>query len=132
MITELTTDDSYTLLKDSITVVITTETTDTIFDQNGAACADGSADGVAYDDYMQTSTNAIRTASATVDSNAVTMESDDDSDNALVPLTVVNTHSFTLPQTGGAGTMAMIVGGMVAIAAAGFIAVLMLKRGGKI
>jgi LPXTG-motif cell wall-anchored protein len=44
------------------------------------------------------------TASATVDGNPVTMVQVNGSENAEVPLTVVNTPGFDLPQTGDHGT----------------------------
>ena len=54
------------------------------------------------------------TASATVDGNAVNMLTDDNSANALAPLTVKNTHGFELPQTGETGTSWMpIIGGVI-------------------
>jgi LPXTG-motif cell wall-anchored protein len=68
---------------------------------------------------MQTSLNAACTASATVDGKAVSMEEVEASIHALVPLTVVNSRGFDLPQTGGAGSMLLIVGGMVAVTVAG-------------
>jgi fimbrial isopeptide formation D2 family protein/LPXTG-motif cell wall-anchored protein len=127
-ITEVATDDGYTLLKNSISVVISTETSDVIFQQNGDACADGAASGVAYDGYMQTSLNAACTASATVDGKAVSMEEVEASIHALVPLTVVNSRGFDLPQTGGAGSMLLIVGGMVAVTVAGVAVCKMMKK----
>lgn len=124
IITELTTDDGYTLLKDAITVVINTQTTAKDFAQNDAACADGHANGVTYDDYMQVSQNAIRTASATVDANAVTMKESDGSVNAIVPMTVVNSHSFEIPKTGDSGNFILPVAGM---AAAGVLLIMVVK-----
>lgn len=124
IITELTTDDGYTLLKDAITVVINTQTTAKDFAQNDAACADGHANGVTYDDYMQVSKNAIRTAAATVDANAVTMKESDGSVNAIVPMTVVNSHSFEIPKTGDSGNFILPVAGM---AAAGILLVTVVK-----
>ena len=62
------------------------------------------------------------TASATVDTNNVTMLIDDGSANAEVPLTIINTRGFDLPQTGDYGTWMFTVGGIVMMAAAiGFI-----------
>ena len=124
IITELTTDDGYTLLKDAITVVINTQTTAKDFAQNDAACADGHANSVTYDDYMQVSQNAIRTASATVDANAVTMKESDGSVNAIVPMTVVNSHSFEIPKTGDSGNFILPVAGM---AAAGVLLIMVVK-----
>ena len=49
------------------------------------------------------------TATATVDGYSATMEAMGDSGNALVPLTVLNTRGFDLPETGGKGTMVTTV-----------------------
>lgn len=58
------------------------------------------------------------TAAATVDGNSVTMLVDDSSANAEVPLTVVNTSGFDLPQTGDHGTWMFTVGGIALMAGA--------------
>ena len=104
--------------------MINTQTTAKDFAQNDAACADGHANGVTYDDYMQVSQNAIRTASATVAANAVTMKESDGSVNAIVPMTVVNSHSFEIPKTGDSGNFILPVAGM---AAAGVLLVMVVK-----
>jgi hypothetical protein len=97
VLTEVETASGYTLLKDPITVELTTSYTPG--DQCGAL-----------------------SAAATVDRNLVTMEKAGNSDNALVPLTVLNTKDFDLPKTGGPGTLAtticgfLIVGAMAALA----------------
>ena len=46
------------------------------------------------------------------------MRADGDSENAIVPLTVVNTKGFTLPKTGSYGTWMFTVGGILAMGAA--------------
>ena len=61
------------------------------------------------------------TATATVDTNAVTMLVDDGSANAEAPLTVINTSGFDLPQTGDNGTWIFTVGGIMLMAGAAFI-----------
>ncbi|MCD7757088.1 MAG: SpaH/EbpB family LPXTG-anchored major pilin [Clostridiales bacterium] len=103
VLTEVQTASGYTLLKDSITIVISTDYT------SGGAC--GSL-----------------TASATVDGNEVDMESDSDSANALVPLTVLNSRGFDLPQTGGAGTLVSTVCGGLLTAAMIALAIFTLRR----
>lgn len=94
---EVKTSSGYTLLKDPISIVITT-------------------------DYTANQPCGSLTASGTVDGDAVNMESMGDSANALVPLTVLNTRGFDLPKTGGAGTLVttvcgvLLVSGMIALA----------------
>ena len=63
----------------------------------------------------------LLTASAKVDNNTVTMDADGESANAIVPLTVVNTRGFNLPQTGGHGTWMYGVAGTVLMVAAAII-----------
>ena len=93
---EVKTASGYTLLKDPISIVITT-------------------------DYTANQPCGSLTASGTVDGDAVNMESMGDSANALVPLTVLNTRGFDLPKTGGTGTLVttvcgvLLVSGMIAL-----------------
>lgn len=94
--TEVQTDEGYTLLKDSIHITIT---------------ADGRGE------YCNACGIELLTASATVDGNAVQMEEDDSSVSAIVPLTVVNTKGFDLPQTGDNGVWMYGVIGILAMAA---------------
>ena len=63
----------------------------------------------------------LLTASATVDGNDVNMLADDGSVNASVPLKVVNTKGFDLPQTGDHGTWMFSVIGIVLMAGAATI-----------
>ena len=88
-LTEIKTNLGYTLLKDSIDIVIAGDT------------STGSADG------------------STVDGENVTVNSDGSSSYALVPLTVVNNRGFDLPQTGAAGTALFAIVGIVLAAVAG-------------
>ena len=67
--------------------------------------------------------HCLLTASAKVDSNTVTIDADGESANAIVPLTVVNTRGFNLPQTGGHGTWMYGVAGTVLMVAAAIILV---------
>lgn len=81
-VTETHTAQGYTLLRDSIEIVITARESDAICEICGAA---------------------LLTASATVNGNAVTMLENNGSVNAQVPLTVVNTKGPDLPVTGDDG-----------------------------
>ena len=100
-ITEIRTDNGYTLLKEDIEVVISqTETT--------ALC----------DDVDGSVEHHLLTASAEVDGNAVTMLADGSSANAEAPLTVVNTRGFDLPETGDNGTMMFTIVGILLMAGA--------------
>ena len=58
-----------------------------------------------------------------MDSNDVTMDADGESADAVVPLTVVNTRGFNLPQTGGRGTWMYGAAGTVLMVAAAIILV---------
>ena len=58
--------------------------------------------------------HCLLTASAKVDSNTVTMDVDGESANAIVPLTVVNTRGFNLPQT---GTVLMVAAAIILVSA---------------
>ena len=93
---EVKTASGYTLLKNPISIVITT-------------------------DYTANQPCGSLTASGTVDGDAVNMESVGDSANALVPLTVLNTRGFDLPKTGGTRTLVttvcgvLLVSGMIAL-----------------
>lgn len=97
---EIKTNQGYVLLKDTITI----EITDTgIAGKASATVANGSSEP-----------------------KTVTMEADDDSEQALVPLTVVNNKGFDLPQTGAAGTAIFAIAGIVLVAVAG--ALLIFRR----
>ena len=103
IITEVETAAGYTLLKDSITVEITTAYTP------GDKCG-------------------ALTATASVDGNLVTMEQAGNSENALVPLTVLNTKGFDLPKTGGPGTLATTICGVLIVCGMVTLAVVTRKR----
>lgn len=75
--------------------------------------------------YME---HTLLTAYATVDGNDVTMLTDNGSENAEAPLTIVNTRGFDLPQTGDTGTMWYSVVGILAMASALFVIVLVSKK----
>ena len=127
-ITEVRTDDGYTLLRDDIEVVISqTETVEicTIYTtdvvgliQNDPRYAEAIINEAIAKGYMKTDggladilnnmpqkqlEHHLLTASATVDGNDVNMLNDRGSENAHAPLTVVNTRGFDLPSTGDHG-----------------------------
>lgn len=92
-LTETKTNAGYVLLKDPVEIVITPST-----DANEAA------EGV---------------VSAYVGGKKVTMNADNGSDTAIVPLTVVNSKGFDLPATGGRGIALFTIAGIAIVAAAG-------------
>lgn len=140
VITEIETADGYTLLNEDIHVSITAS------DDASRPCDIYSEDvlGVlqndpyyAYDGGLDLTLANIpqtqlahnyMTATATVDTNAVTMLVDDGSANAEAPLTVVNTSGFDLPQTGDNGTWMFTVGGILLMAGATFIIFIVCRK----
>ena len=127
-ITEVRTDNGYTLLKEDIEVVISQKETAELCDiylsdvagliQNDPRFAESIIAEAKAKGYMKTDGNLadvlnnmpqkqlahhLLTASATVDGNAVNMLEDNGSVNAHAPLTVVNTKGFDLPETGDNG-----------------------------
>ena len=104
--TEIETDEGYTLLRDNITVEITAKRTD--------RCARCNA--------------PLLTACAEVNKDKVTMLKDGESANAIVPLTVVNTQGFNLPQTGSRGIWMYSVFGVIAMGAAAFMIFRLMRK----
>ena len=96
-LTEIATDKSYVLLKDSVKIVIKT----------------------AEDGQCEKRGAKLLTASATVNGKEASMTDG----NAIVPLTVVNNPGFDLPKTGGYGVWMYTVGGVLLLSAAAFIVV---------
>lgn len=129
VISELKTDNGYTLLKNAITVDISradTANSCTIYEsdalgliQNDPRYAEkvNSADGITNHAQKHLEHKLV-TASATVDSKKVTMLESNGSKNAEAPLTVVNTRGFDLPKTGDHGTWMYSVGGVLLMTAA--------------
>lgn len=112
VLTEIATSDGFSLLKEPIVINIKatvdeiTPSATTIYDEE--------------DEQNNPNKSVIDVAgdraSATVDNNAtnmspVTLPDMTESDNALVDMTVINTPSFTLPQTGGLGTLLFTLAG---------------------
>ena len=129
VISELKTDNGYTLLKNTITVDISrADTTNscTIYEsdvlgliQNDPRYVEkvNSADGITNHAQKHLEHKLV-TASATVDGKKVTMLESNGSKNAEAPLTVVNTRGFDLPKTGDHGTWMYSVGGVLLMTAA--------------
>ena len=136
-ITEVRTDNGYTLLKDDIEVVISQTETTKICDiyasdvlgliQNDPRYATIIHDTGDLKNMPQRHLeHHLLTASATVDGNAVTMLTDNGSANAEAPLRVVNTRGFDLPRTGDNGTKMLTIAGTLLILCAGGCVVLLI------
>ncbi len=144
---EVETANGYTLLKDEIRVDITVEgnfdhmcdiyTKDIlgVLQNDPHYCFSDAREG-GYDlhltgipqEYME---HFYLSASAEVDSNDVNMKPDGESENALAPLTIVNTEGFDLPQTGDRGTVMYTVIGVVTMAAALFVLFMVTRKSKK-
>ena len=69
------------------------------------------------------------TATATVNGDAVGMIEDNGSVSAIVPMSVINTLGFDLPQTGENGTWLFAVGGVLIVSlSAAFIFFILAKK----
>ncbi len=138
-VTEVRTDDGYTLLKDNIKIVISQVETVDLCD----IYADDVLGLVQNDPRYATIINDtgdlknmpqkhlehhLLTASATVDGNKVNMLEDDGSVNASVPLKVVNTRGFDLPQTGDHGTWMFSVIGILLMAGAAAVIIMTSRK----
>ena len=127
-ITEVRTDNGYTLLKEDIEVIISQVESTVLCDiyesdvvgliQNDPRFAEEIIAEAIAKGYIKTDggladilnnmpqkqlAHYLLTASATVDGNTVNMLEDNGSVNAHAPLTVVNTKGFDLPETGDNG-----------------------------
>ena len=152
-ITEVRTDNGYTLLKEDIEVIISQAESEVLCDiytsdvvgliQNDPRYAQAIIDEAIEKGYIKTDGNLedalnnmpqkelahyLLTASATVDGNEVNMLDDNGSINAHAPLTVVNTRGFDLPQTGDNGTMMFTIFGILAMAAAASVIVIVSRK----
>ena len=132
--TEVRTDNAYTLLKNSISVIITQKESDKLCGiygtdvlglvQNDPRYADVDP-GLFHNMPQKHLEHKLLTTAATVDKNKVNMTRDGSSDNAYVLFTVINTRGFDLPQTGGEGNwlfpviglcgLAVCIGGMLLV-----------------
>ena len=152
-ITEVRTDNGYTLLKEDIEVVISQVESSVLCDiyasdvigliQNDPRFAEAIIAEAKAKGYIKTDggladvlnnmpqkqlAHYLLTASATVDGNAVNMLEDDGSMNAHAPLSVVNTRGFDLPETGDNGTMMFTVFGILIMAGAAAVIVLVSRK----
>ena len=152
-ITEVRTDNGYTLLKEDIEVVISQVESTVLCDiyesdvvgliQNDPRFAEEIIAEAIAKGYIKTDGNLadalnnmpqkqlahyLLTASATVDGNAVNMLEDNGSANAEAPLTVVNTRGFDLPKTGDHGTMMFTIFGILAMAGAAAVIVMASRK----
>ena len=152
-ITEVRTDNGYTLLKEDIEVVISQVESSVLCDiyasdvigliQNdprfaeeiiaeakakGYIKTDGGLADVLNNMPQKQLAHYLLTASATVDGNAVNMLEDNGSANAEAPLTVVNTRGFDLPETGDNGTMMFTVFGILIMAGAAAVIILVSRK----
>ena len=155
-ITEVRTDNAYTLLKEDIEVVISKVESSTLCDiytsdvvgliqndpryaeaiiaeakANGYIKTDGDLADILNNMPQKQLAHYLLTASATVDGNDVNMLEDNGSVNAHSPLTVVNTRGFDLPETGDNGTMMFTIVGILAMAGAAAAIILVFKKGKK-
>ena len=135
-ITEVRTDNGYTLLKDDIEVVISQAGPTELCDIYASDVLGLIQNDPRYATIIHDAGNLknmpqkhlehhLLTASATVDGNAVTMLTDNGSANAEAPLRVVNTPGFDLPKTGDNGTWWLTICGTLLILCAGGFAILL-------
>ena len=105
-VTETETDSGYVLLKDDIEIVITTA--------EGEIC--------------EKCHKPLLTASGTVNGKDVEMSADGGSLHAYVPLKVVNTKGFSLPQTGSFGTAVYTTVGILVMAGTAILIFMLTRR----
>ena len=135
ILTEVKTDNGYNLLKDNVNIIITATDDPTrpcdvyTLDENGVWQNKYTAErynNTSYDQDLLA--HNYLTASATVDNDAVNMETDNGSTNALVPLSVINTKGFDMPKTGADGVQPVIFIGVLGMAAAAYMVLVLLKK----
>ena len=107
VITEVATDAGYKLLKENITVEIT------------------SGPGAEVCPVCET---VLLTASAKINGKDAAMTEDNSSAHAIVPLKVTNTKGFDLPRTGGANSRIPYIAGSAALLAGLGMAVVILRK----
>jgi LPXTG-motif cell wall-anchored protein len=139
IITEVQTDNGYTLLKDDIEVVISQVESSTLCDIYASDVLGLLQNDPRYAQIVNSDADLINvpqkhlehyllTASATVDGNPVVMLSDNDSANAHAPLVIVNTRGFDLPETGDNGTWIFGAAGVMLIAGALVVVMIAMKK----
>lgn len=130
--TEVQTANGYTLLKNGIKVTISQTESENLCGIYGTDALGLIQNDPRYKDVepglyhnmpQKQLAHKLLTASATVDSNKVNMSADGSSSNAFVPLTVINTRGFDLPQTGSYGNwMFPVIGlSMLSLCVAGIV-----------
>lgn len=107
VLTEIHTSDGYSLLKEPMTIKVN-QTIDTITPSQATIT------GIENPNADIIYTTGDR-ASATLDGNEAQMSADGASTHARVDMTVKNTKSFLLPQTGGLGTLLFTIAGAIAV-----------------
>ena len=133
-ITEVETANGYTLLKDDIHLDIYAELDETracdvysrdmlgVLQNDPHYCnvvAANAEDVLKLTNIPQKQlTHTLMSATAAIDDNTVIMLEDNGSENAIVPLTIVNTRGFDLPKTGDNGTLWFTVVGVLVMACA--------------
>ena len=131
IITEVQTDNGYTLLRDGITMVIYAAEDDSrpcgIYGTDVLGLVQNDPRYKAFDGYKELA-HVMLTASATIDNDAVQMEESEGSDNAMVPVTVINTRGPELPKTGDNGVWRYSVYGILLMAAAACMIVLIARK----
>lgn len=138
-VTEVRTDNGYTLLKDNIKIVISQVEATELCDIYSSDLLGLVQNDPRYAAIIKGTGNLknmpqphlehhLLTASATVDSKDVNMLDDDGSANAVVPLKVINTRGFDLPQTGDSGTMAFSIIGILLMACAAVVIVMVFRK----
>ena len=131
IITEVQTDNGYTLLRDGITMVISTAEDDSrpcgIYGSDVLGLVQNDPRYKSFDGYKELA-HVMLTASATIDNDAVQMEESEGSDNAMVPVTVINTRGPELPRTGDNGVWRYSVYGILLMVAAACMIVLIARK----
>lgn len=139
IIKEIKTDNGYTLLENTIEVVISQTQSETLCDiyatdtlgliQNDPRYASVIVDTGDLKNIPQKQLkHYLLTASATVEGKKVNMNPDNGSVNAMVPLSVINTRGFDLPQTGGYGSAMFTVLGVLMMAGAATVIVIIARK----
>ena len=127
ILTEIHTSDGYSLLKEPVTITITS-TTDN-FTPSQTTLYD--ILDITNNPHKKMIETAGKRASASVDGKDTGMSEDNagniSSSNARVDVTVVNTPSFTLPATGGTGTLLFTLAGC----GAAFLGVMVITKKSK-
>lgn len=107
VITETATDKGYTLLKETVSVEITSA-------EGQGVCALCGA--------------ALRMATSKINGKAVPMQEDNGSVNAVAPLTIMNNRNFSLPKTGSNSALILTGLGLFAMVSAAGMGIVYLRK----